>query len=90
VDVALRGFKNQKNDLEYWEVPPEERNEADLRHWQHAMEILFTLQAHGAKHHKYMAAVCRPEPNELLIFDMSESTLMLKIDISGTVVTLLY
>ena len=89
VDVALRGFKNQKNDLEYWEVPPEERKEADLRHWQHTMEILFTLQAHGAKHHKYMAAVCRPEPNELLIFDMSTAAPMLKIDISGTVVTLL-
>jgi hypothetical protein len=88
VDVALRGFKNQKDLIEIWGVPPEEREEADLRHWRHAIEILFNLWEYGAKYHKYRGVVCRAEPNNLFVFDMSKRVIMEEIDISGNVALL--
>jgi ankyrin repeat protein len=83
VDVALLGLKNQKDTIESWEVPLEEQEEADQRHWRHALEILFNLQEYGAKYHKYECAVCHPEPNDLFIFNMGEGAPIVKIDISG-------
>jgi hypothetical protein len=59
-------------------VPPEHGEKADLKHWGYTLNILQLLDSHGARHYKSTVVVTRPEPDDLFVFDMRNTLVVIK------------
>ncbi|EUC48356.1 hypothetical protein COCMIDRAFT_2797 [Bipolaris oryzae ATCC 44560] len=68
VDLASSLWKNQVPQMEAWEMPEENRKEADRRHFESTMMILNMLYStKRARPRKIMASVTKIEVDELMV-----------------------
>ncbi|KAH0565991.1 hypothetical protein GP486_000618 [Trichoglossum hirsutum] len=79
VDLLFKRFKNQKQDLHFWEVPEENQTAEDMKHWERTLELYGLLASAGAKGHKFLAAVVRPEPDDIFYIASDTDSPVIKL-----------
>ena len=68
IDLAGLLLKNQASSMEFWELPEEQRKEADKRHFEKTLMILHMLYETGrVRPRRMMASVTKIEDDELLM-----------------------
>lgn len=82
-DLALLLLRNQKPIMDSREVPPERQMSADEAHWRAALWIISLLRHHKVKHKKFVAAIARPEAENLTAFAAAQDWAIIQIPDAG-------